>query len=150
MEAMRANRTRLWLCALPLACALLLGLGCGDDDGEEDEANADPVAEAPERPGDRPDGDTADGEEPEELGGAARRALEACKQVVERAPGVDEETRRELIADCEAAAAGDEEAIRKATRAACDVIAAATAPAILRGQVAAACKRAIPGGSLQS
>lgn len=145
MEAMRADATRPWLCALPLVCAALLALGCGGGE-EPDDANADPAGEAAERFGDPAgDDDASDEDVPEGLSGAARRVLEACRQVVERAPGVDDETKRELIADCEAAAAGDEEAIRTATRAACDVVAAATAPAILRGQVAAACKRAIPG-----
>lgn len=148
---MRIDATRPLLCALPLVCATLLALGCGGGGEESDDANADPVAEAAERPGEPAgDDDASDGDAADGLSGAGRRALEACRQVVERAPGVDEETKRELIADCEAAAAGDEEAIRKATRAACDVVAAATAPAILRGQVAAACKRAIPGGSLQT
>jgi hypothetical protein len=142
---MTTGSAKLWLSVLPLACALLLTAGCGGN-GEQDEPDRDPSAEARERPGDAAGDEATDEEAPEELGGAAGRALQACRQLVERAPGVPEQTKRELIADCEAAAAGDEEAMRKATRAACDVVAAATAPPLLRGQVADACKRAIPGG----
>jgi hypothetical protein len=142
---MRKRSTKLWLTVLPFACALFVVAGCGGD-GEPDTDDADPIAEAPERPGDGPEDEAADEAAPEELGGAADRALEACRQLMERVPGIPEQTKREVIADCEAAASGDEEAIRTATRAACDVVAAATAPPLLRGQVADACKRAIPGG----
>jgi hypothetical protein len=143
---MRNGSTKLWFAVLPFACALFLAAGCGGDD-ESDEQDAEPIAEAPERPGNAPEDEAVDEAAPEELGGAARRALEACTQLIERTPGIPEQTKREVIADCEAAAAGDEEAIRTATRAACDVVAAATAPPLLRGPVADACKRAIPGGA---
>jgi hypothetical protein len=146
MDVMVAHRRALCLCLIPVALALLpVAAGCGN---EEANPNDDPAVESPERPDEAPDADPAEGNE--ELGGAARRALEACRQVVERTPGIPEETKREVIADCEAAARGDEEARRKAARAACDVVAAATAPPLLRGQVADVCKRAISGAALRT
>lgn len=125
----------------------MLLTGCGAGDGDPEGADAEPAAEPAERGGQERDGGEAqrgDGEEPEELTGTARRILDACEQIVRRAPGLSDERRRELIADCEAAARGDERALRKAATAACDAIAAATVPAPVRGPAADACKNALP------
>jgi hypothetical protein len=131
---------RPWSWALSLALVVLIAAGCGGGD-EPADANADPSAEAAE-------GAERDDAE-EEPGAVARRALEACREIVERAPGVPADTKRDLIAECEAAAEDDEEAIRTAARAACDAIAAATVPSLARGPVADACKRTIPEGELR-
>lgn len=126
--------------AFPLALLILFGAGCGGEDGSPPPAD-DAAVEGRERPG---AGGDDDGEAAGESGEASQRVLEACREVVRRAPALSEKTKGELIAECEQAASDDEEAARRAAGAACDAIAAATVPGPLRGPVADACRKAIP------
>lgn len=132
--------------ALPMVAVLALATGCGglaDDDPDNAETPA--TVEEAERDEDEDQGDPDD--PPGERSETVQRVLDACRDIARRAPGISEERRDEVIAECEEAAASDEEALRRATRAACDVFAAAAVPWPVRGPVAEACKRAIPGAS---
>lgn len=131
----RGRATHL-LIAAAVALALALAAGCGGD--EPAPSDEPPSAEAPDPQAEAP----AEGEEPS---GAARRLLDACRAIAEGAPGVPEDVRRDVIEECEQAAAEDEETLRRAAGAACEVIAGATVPGPLRGPAADACRRALPG-----
>jgi hypothetical protein len=144
MESMNVTAIAARLLAVSLACLLVVGVGCGGEDDSEPTPD-DPAAEAPERP---EADDPQDGETPDAADQGSQRVLEACRDIVERTPGISEEMRRDLIARCEEAASDDEEAARRAASAACDAIAAATVPGPLRGPAADACRRAIPGVNL--
>jgi len=142
MGAMTATRAWTWLLAACGACAIGLLAGCGDDPFSGGSDPGDPEAEGSE-PGGADPGAEDDPDAGEDA--MARRILDACRRIVDGAPGVPGDVKDDLIAECEAAAEDDEEALRRAAGAACEVIAAATAPGPLRGPVASACRRAIPG-----
>jgi hypothetical protein len=150
---MAPEALKLWIPVLPLAAVLVLAMGCGGfGDGERDDTDVPATVEEAERdedeePREEEGEDAREDERPEERSAAVQRILDACREIARRAPGISEERKDELIAECEEAAASDEEALRRATRAACDVLAAAAVPWPVRGPVAEACKQAIPGAS---
>lgn len=142
---MPSQALKLWVLALPLAAVLVLATGCGGfGDGERDDTDVPATVEEAERDEDE---DAREDERPEERSAAVQRVLDACREIARRAPGISEERKEEVIAECEEAAASDEEALGRAARAACDVFAAAAVPWPVRGPVAEACKQAIPGAS---
>ncbi|HSI80045.1 MAG TPA: hypothetical protein VK919_05275 [Solirubrobacterales bacterium] len=131
-----ARRAAILVVALAVvALAVGCDLGGGEPDPtaaeEREPAGSDDAAERPDE-GDQPADDVA------------RRIRDACRDLVDRAPGMPEGVRRDVIAECDEAAADDAEAARTAAGAACEAFAAATAPWPLRGAVADACRRALP------
>jgi len=141
-SASGAARRASPLLALGLIGLALIASGCEVGGSEPDPTDAE-ERERSDRPDER-EGEPGDGAEGDEV---ARRIRDACRDVVERAPGISDELTRDLIAECDEAAADDAEAARRAAGAVCDAIAAATVPWPLRETAADACRRALPAAT---
>ena len=101
---------KLYLLLVMVMASGLIALGCGDDDddgGGGDEPAQEESGGATEVPG--------GGDVPQNVD----EAIEQCKQAVNAAPQLQDDTKAELEEICEKAGEGDEDAVREASKEVC-------------------------------
>ena len=127
---------KLYLLLVIVTASGLIAIGCGDDD--DDGGGSDEPAQE-ESGGTGGGTDAPTGEVPANV----EQAIEQCKQAVNAAPQLQDDTKADLEDICEKAGSGDEDAVREASKEVCIKIIEDSVPeGPAREQALASCEQA--------